>query len=207
MHGGQEYAQGDDGKDDLVEFLAEILEAEFLDKGRGELQPENEDIGTDTHRHLEHDRVKVHLPREVEVVDVEIPADIEENGHTGQGIAEHRGQQGRTDQRMVFALVDDIDHQRHDVATAGKGGADNNVVGDPDAPGVAIVHVGDGTDTKNKTLEGKVAGYCDNKQAKTKHGRKDTSAQWLRFMTHGSLLDQARMPFFRPLHHFYSSSP
>ena len=43
-------------------------------------------------------------------------------------------------------MVPDVDQDRHGIAAAGDGGAGGHVVGDPDPPGVAVAHVGNGTD-------------------------------------------------------------
>jgi len=43
---------------------------------------------------------------------------------------------------MVFALVEDIHQQGHGIAAAGEARADNHVIDDPDAEGIAVAEIG-----------------------------------------------------------------
>ena len=51
---------------------------------------------------------------------------------------------------MVMHAVADVDQDRHRIAAAGDGRAGGHVIGDPDAPGVAVAHVGNSSDPEDE---------------------------------------------------------
>jgi hypothetical protein len=129
---------------------ARVAQAQLFEKDRRELDPHDNDIQGDAGCDLEHDRVHVEVAWPEDMPEVPPAPQVESDRGTGQGIAEEAAEQGRTHQRMILALVEDVDQQRHAEAAAGQGRADEDVDHDPDAPGVAIVDVGRRTRPKNR---------------------------------------------------------
>ena len=85
--------------------------------------------------------------------DVPPPADVEADADAGQRVAERAGQDGRTHERVVLALVQDVDEQRHRVAAARQRRAGDDVEGDPQPPRVAVVHRGDLAEPDGEAVE------------------------------------------------------
>jgi hypothetical protein len=69
----------------------------------------------------------------------------------GEAVAEQAGQQRRPHHRVILALVEDVDQQRHGVPAAGEGRADHHVVDYPDSPGITVADVGDRPKTEQET--------------------------------------------------------
>ncbi len=113
--------------------------------GRNSMQQHGR-IGHDAERHLEHGRVGLPLGGDEEIIGVPGAPHVDHDREAGQAVAEHAGQNGRADHRVVVHVVADVDQDRHGVAAAGDGRAGGHVVGDPDPPGIAVAHVGDRTD-------------------------------------------------------------
>ena len=156
--------------------------------------------------HFEHGRMGVDAGQ-VEPPHVEVAADVHHDRHAGQTVAEHGGQQRRTDQRMIAAVVQHIDGQGHDVAAAGERGAHHHVVGDPDAPGIAVVHVGDRADARDVAHRRDKAGQHDDEDADDEGGREVPAAQGFHFMHDAhlpALLPGPRFP--RPRRACFSGS-
>ncbi len=103
-------------------------------------------VGHDAERDLEHGGIDLPLGRDEEIVGVPGPAQVHHDREAGQAVAEHAGQNAGPDQRVIMHVVADIDQDGDRVAAAGDGGAGGDVVGDPDAPGIAVAHVGDRAD-------------------------------------------------------------
>ena len=113
----------------------------FLEERRRELDRQHEHVEGDAERHLElrgvapapeEDR---HLPQLPEA------AEVHGDRQDGEAVAEEAGQHRRADERVVLALVQDVDEQRYRVAAAAERRARDHVERDPDAPGVAVVQV------------------------------------------------------------------
>ena len=113
----------------------------LLEEGRRQLDQQHEHVDGDAERHLElrgvapapeEDR---HLPQLPET------AEVHGDGQDGEAVAEEAGQDRRADERVVLALVQDVDEQRDREAAAAERGARDHVERDPDAPRVAVVQV------------------------------------------------------------------
>ena len=150
VHHRQHHAQRDEEEQHLGQFLLDVVQAEFLQEDRRELDPHHHDVGRDAGCDFKHDRIGVHVAGPENVPEVPPSTEVEKDAATGQCVAEQAGQQGRPDQRVVIALVEDVDQQGDRKATAGQRRADHDVDHDPDAPGVAVVDVGDGADAEDE---------------------------------------------------------
>ena len=162
MHGRQQKAEGDDPEHRLVQHRRDsfgeagetgtVPAPPVLHEGGRQLQPEHEDVGHHAEGHLEQDGVEVPVPEEDgHLVDVPVASDVDEDTHARQGVAQRAGEDGRTHQRVVAPLVEHVDQDRHGIAAAGQRRAGDDVVGDPDAPGVAVAESGHGAETAHET--------------------------------------------------------
>ena len=139
-------------REERVEAVHDHLQAapaagfQAVENRRQKLDDQHGRVGHDAERDLEHGRIELPLGRDEEVVGVPGPAQVDHDREAGQAVAEHAGQDAGPDQRVVMHVVADIDQDGHRVAAAGDGRAGGDVVGDPDAPGIAVAHVGDRPD-------------------------------------------------------------
>jgi hypothetical protein len=127
-----------------------LVLAHLLEEDRRELDPHHDDVERDADRHLEHHRVGIDRPGPEHVPDVPPAAEVEDDPGGGQRVAEQAGQQRRAHQRVVFALVEDVDQHRHREAAAGEGRADHHIDHHPDAPGIAVVETGHGAEAEQE---------------------------------------------------------
>jgi hypothetical protein len=100
---------------------------------------------------FEHHRIDVEVARPEDMPEIPPATQIEGDGSTGQGVTEEAAEQSRPHQRVVLALVEDVDQQRHAEASAGEGRTNEDVDHHPDTPGVAIVDVGGRSEPEKKT--------------------------------------------------------
>ena len=163
VHGGEQDPEGQDQDEEprheRQALLGEGPQARvgalppLLEEGRRQLDQEHEDVGGDAERHLElrgvapAPEVDRHLPQLPE------PAEVHGDGQHGEAVAEEAGQDRGSDERVVLALVEDVDEERHRVAAAAEGGARDHVERDPDAPRVAVVEVADRGETGGEAPE------------------------------------------------------
>jgi hypothetical protein len=169
MHGWQQYAQGNKEYQELVDLYLGPDRA--FKQGRGELYPQNHYVSSTTEGNFEEYRIEICVPGQKHIVDLPVATDINENRDTGKGIAKHTGEKCRPHQWVIFSIVEDIYQECHGIAAAGKSRADNNVVGDPDAPGKAIIHVGDSANAEDKSLRQEIyayQGYYEEKKERTR---------------------------------------
>lgn len=152
MHGRQQHAERDDHEHEAFEGLAQLAQPEALEKSRRELDPENRDIRHHAQRGFEHDRVRVEVPGQQQIHRIEIAAEVDHHGDAGKRVAEQPAEQRRPHDRMVLALVEHIGKESHCKAAAADGGADDHVEGDPDAPRIAGIDIGDGADAEKVAL-------------------------------------------------------
>ena len=82
----------------------------------------------------------------------EVPpaAEVEDDTDTSQRVTEQAGQQGRANQRVILALVEDVHQHGHREAAAGEGRPDDNVNHDPDTPRITVVKVSGGTEAEQE---------------------------------------------------------
>ena len=129
--------------------------AEPFEEGREPLDPQHDDVERDTGRDFEHHRAGVEVGRRQDMPEVPVAPEVDEHRKAAERVTEYRGGQRRAYHRMKLAAVEDVDQQRHGVAAAGKAGGDDHIPHDPDAPGVAVVDVGDGAEAVHEALERK----------------------------------------------------
>jgi len=197
VHRGQQHAQRDEEEQHLVQLLPDVLHAPLLEEGRRELDPHHDDVGRDADRHLEHHRVHLGVAGPEDVPEVPPAAEVEDHRGAGQGVAEQAGQQRRPHQRVVLPLVEDVDQQRHGVAAAGEGRADHHVVGDPDAPGIAVVEVGHRAEAVEQAVEQDDAGDPGQHAEQQREGREQAAAErarrvCVRMISHSGLPPRLR---------------
>jgi hypothetical protein len=87
-------------------------------------------------------RVEVHVPGQQDVIELPPAPHVDDRAQATQTVTEQAGQQGRTHQRVVLALVEHVHGDRQRVTAAGQRGADDDVVDHPDAPGITTVEIG-----------------------------------------------------------------
>ena len=151
VHGGEQEPEGQDPDEGLLDqpeaLLGEGAQARvgarppLLEEGRRQLDRQHEHVEGDAERHLElrgvapAPEVDRHLPQLPET------AEVHGDGQDGETVAEEAGQDRRAHERVVLALVQDVDEQRDREAAAAECRARDHVERDPDAPGVAVVQV------------------------------------------------------------------
>ena len=169
MHGREEHAEGNDPDQRLVVELetgfgktdqSRTLGCRFplLEEGWAELYPQHADVRHDAEGDLEQRRVPVVLAHigeapERDAPDTPPPADVDDDGQTGHGVAQSAGQQSGPHQRVVLTLVHDVAQNRNGVSTAGECCAGDDVKGDPDAPRVVIGEAGNDPDTEDESIQ------------------------------------------------------
>jgi hypothetical protein len=115
----------------------------LLEEGRRQLDEEDEDVGGDAERHLELGGVAPPPEEDRHLPELPEPAEVDGHGQDGETVAEEAGEDGRPDERVVLALVEDVDEEGDRVAAAAEGRPGDHVERDPDAPGIAVVEVAD----------------------------------------------------------------
>ncbi len=99
--------------------------------------------------------------------------------------AEQAGGHRRPDQRVVLPLVEQVDGDRQRIAATGERGTDDDVVDDPDPPGVAAIEVGDRPHPLGETLHQKAESDQRDHPQHHKGDGNQTPLQWL-IVTHCS---------------------
>ena len=94
---------------------------------------------------------------QVEVGQIPVTSHVYGDGEAPQRIAEQARQEGRSHQGVILAPVEHIDRPGQRPATAGKAGADQQVKGDPEPPGITPVEIGDRAQPEEEALENKHA--------------------------------------------------
>ena len=87
--------------------------------------------------------LKLTCPGQEELIAVPVAPDVQEDGQARQGVTEDAGEHGGAHHGVVLPAVEGIDQDGHGVAAATQGGAHQDIVGDPEAPGIAVAQVGD----------------------------------------------------------------
>jgi len=117
-----------------------------VQEGRNELDTQNAHVGGDAQRHLEQDRIRLRIPRQHQVVGLPVATEVEHHRDAGEQVAEEARHQRGPHQRRITIAVEDVDEQGHREAAATQRRANDDVDGDPYAPGVAAVQIGDGAE-------------------------------------------------------------
>src|SRR5450830_873932 len=111
-----------------------------------------------------------------------------------QRVAKKTGQQSRSHQRVVLAFVENIDQQGNREAAAGQRRADHDIDHHPNAPGVAVVNIGNRPQAKYEAHQ-KNGGHDGNEHAADHGCRIDQTAADRR----GRCLLMSRHDHFSPL--------
>ena len=180
VHHRQHHAQRDKEEQHFGQFFLGIAKAELFQEDRRELDPHDHDVRRDADRYFEHDGVRIGITGPEDVPEVPPATEVKKDAAAGQRVAKQAGQQGRADQWVVLALVEDVDQQRDREAAAGQSRADHDIDHDPDAPGVAVVDVGDGSQTKDKAHQENGRHDGDEHAADQSGGVNQAAANWRR---------------------------
>ena len=147
MHGGQQDAHRGDDRQPALQAPAGLhgfgVAGVALQNGGQEFDPQDHDVSGDAEGHFHQDGAEVDLPGQEELIAVPIAPDVEEDGQARQTVTEDAGEHGGAHHGVVLPAVEDIDQDGHGIAAATQGGAHQDIVGDPEAPGVAVAQVGD----------------------------------------------------------------
>ncbi len=166
-------------------------------EGRRQLDPEDEHVGHDAEGHFEQGGIEVPFPEEERhLPDVPRAAHVDQDRQSGHRVAEGAGQHGRPHQRVVASLVEHVDDQRHRVAAAGDGRAGDDVVGDPQAPGIAVGEVGGGAEAGGEAPDDQGDAEAAEGQEELVQGRHQAPPDRLslRRCMHGFLLSSPASP-------------
>ncbi len=161
-----------------------FVEAQPVEKGGGELDPEDQDVGHHAHGDFEHHRIRVHLPGEHDVVCVPVTPQVDDQRGGRQGVAEQTTEQGRPHQGVELVAVEDVDQERHGEAAAAERGGDHDVDDHPDPPGISAAQVGYVVQAEQKAPEDEIARDCGEHAEEDKGLGDDLAAEGLMGMCH-----------------------
>ena len=188
MHGWQGDSQRDDYEEHLVENLFDNLgevkkialasacpPSQFLDRDRSELQHQDGRIATDAQSDFDHHGIEIEIRWPQNVPEIPPAADVDQHGKTSQAVAEHAGQDRRAHERMIVALVEDIDDQRDGVTAAADCRAGHHIVGQPQSPGVTVIQIRHSAESKDKPYQHQRP-HEGNHEARNDRGWRDVGA-------------------------------
>ncbi len=118
-----------------------LVPAQTLEDHAGELQRQHRGVEHHAPADLEHHGARV--PHHQRVPDVPGPAQVEQQRHHDQRVAEEGGQDGGPHDRLEPLEVEDVDHRGDHEAAGRQADAAEQVEADPEAPGEGVGEVGD----------------------------------------------------------------
>ena len=139
MQSGEQDAQNDQHRIDLLNPLDWSLQFEALQHVGKEFEEEHGGVRHHAHAHFEHDRVRVHVDQLVP--DVPGAAEVEQQSNDEEHIAQECRQHRGTHHTVQALDVEQID-RAHNAETAGRQhDAAQAVEANPEAPGKLVRHV------------------------------------------------------------------
>src|SRR5208337_4309038 len=139
VQSGEQDAEDDQHRVDLLNPLDRSQQIEFLEHIGKEFEEEHRGVRHHAYAHLEHDRVRVHVNELMP--DVPGTAQVEQQSHDEQYIAQERRQHRLTHNTVQALHIEQVDRTDNAEAARRQHDPAQQVEADPEPPGKLVAHV------------------------------------------------------------------